>query len=191
MGALLLGAPTVASAQVVPGSDGTKAPSFSGPCVVEGRILETGAAVDPASSGGVYEIPSSGTFSYRASLGSPVDRPMDGEVYLLVPPPVDEIRLFWWNERDRDTVEQGTYNYRISNVVSPMGLELALRAIHVDEEVTCEAVVHARVAGAFWDGLLRPTVALATVLAFAGMVICGRRRRDERDVDRLGVRVGF
>lgn len=103
LGAILaagaFGAATV-HAQGGSASDGSVPPDLTGGCTATGNIEGYGT-VDPASSGGVYTVPKSGSASYTGSV--PVqgeDRQISGEVGVELPLGLPRLTIKTWSDED-------------------------------------------------------------------------------------------
>ena len=91
-------------------SDNSRAPDFSGPCEVS-ATLDSGGAVNPKTSGGVYTVNHKGSASYTGSIAQPtVPRAHSGSVKVSTPPLIPSINLKSpWGEDDAVTTsDSGT-----------------------------------------------------------------------------------
>ena len=152
-------------------SDGTVAADFSGPCTVSAVILETGAAIDPVASGGVYSAPLQGSASYEGSIAAAAEeRPNDGQVTVATPPGLPSFTLKSWSDDDGVTVsDSGTVTWDIPSFV-PRGVIVTVSGYHNDVGARCEGSIQVKLEGGFFDSPVGPASLVLTVLFGLGML---------------------
>ncbi len=143
--------PAVVLAQSA-GSDGTVPPHFEGPCQLSATIVENGAAIDPAASGGVYTAPMSGSATYSGSIAVPPEnRAHHGSVRVVTPPGIPSITLRSWEDEDTDTVaDSGSVSWDLPAVL-PRGIVLTVEGFHEDTGGTCEGSIKVKLEGGILD----------------------------------------
>jgi hypothetical protein len=166
VGAVIFLAATPAGAQTEP-------PNATGPCQAQ-ATLSNGVVVDPYVSGGVYEIPLSGTAQYSGAVTGSVTppRPISGEVYIDGPLGT-KISVFddWtWSEPDSDLLNKsGSVDWDLPSWL-PRGTELTVSGVHNDVGFVCEGSVTFELEGGFFDSPLGAISLVGTVLTGAGLV---------------------
>lgn len=151
-------------------SDGSVSPSFTGGCTAQGTIEGYGT-VDPASSGGVYTVPKSGSASYTGSV--PVegdDRPTSGKVEVALPLGLPPINIkSWSNEESDETSDSGSVSWDIPDIV-PGNVEMEVSGYHQDVGVRCEGRVVVKLDGGGIGSPLGIASVLGTLASLAGLV---------------------
>lgn len=152
-------------------SDGTVPVDFSGPCTVSAIILETGAAIDPTASGGVYTAPLQGSASYEGSIAvAAEERPNNGQVSVATPPGVPSFTLKSWSDDDGVTVsDSGTVTWDIPSFV-PRGVIVTVSGYHIDVGARCDGSIQVKLEGGFFDSPAGPASLVLTILFGFGML---------------------
>lgn len=168
MAALAAGVATV-RAQDGSASDNTVAPSLVGGCTASGTIDGYGT-VDPASSGGVYTVPKSGSASYAGSVPAQgEDRPNHGEVGVELPLGLPRLTIKSWSDEDSDrTADSGVVTWDIPSIV-PGNIEMTVSGYHQDVGVRCEGRVVVKLDGGGLGSPLGLGSLAATALALVGL----------------------
>ena len=152
-------------------SDGTVAPDFNGPCTVSATIVETGVAIDPKASGGVYTAPLQGSASYEGSIAvAAEERPINGQVSVATPPGIPSFTLKSWQDDDADSVtDSGTVTWDIPSFV-PRGVIVTVSGYHNDAGARCDGSIQVKIEGGFFDSPVGPASLVLTVLFGLGML---------------------
>ena len=154
-----------------PGSDGSRAVDFSGPCTVSAS-LSNGTVVDPSASGGVYTVPHKGSANYTGSIAQPTTpRAHNGSVKVSTPPLVPSINLKDpWGEPDAVTVsDSGTVTWDIPSWV-PGGVEFTVSGSHNDGGLLCKGSIVVKLDGNITSGALGWVAIIGTVLTALGVL---------------------
>ncbi len=152
-------------------SDGSVAADFNGPCTVSATILETGAAIDPSASGGVYTAPLQGSASYEGSIAvAAEERPINGQVSVATPPGVPSFTLKSWEDDDADSVsDSGTVTWDIPSFV-PRGVIVTVSGYHNDTGARCDGSIQVKIEGGFFDSPVGPASLVLTALFGLGLL---------------------
>lgn len=165
----ILGA-TAVRAQDGSASDNTVPADLTGGCTATGNIAGYGV-VDPASSGGVYTVPKSGSASYSGSV--PVqgeDRPNNGEVGVELPLGLPRLNIKSWSDEDSDrTADSGTVTWDIPSII-PGNIEMTVSGFHQDVGVRCEGSIVVKLDGGGIASPLGLGALAMTALAVVGLV---------------------
>ena len=152
-------------------SDNSRAPDFSGPCEVS-ATLDSGGAVNPKTSGGVYTVNHKGSASYMGSIAQPtVPRAHSGSVKVSTPPFIPSINLKSpWGEDDAVTTsDSGTVSWDIPSWV-PGGIEVTVSGSHSDGTLVCKGSVVVKLDGSITSGALGIGSIILTALAGLAML---------------------
>ena len=159
---------SVASAQGS-ASDGSVPSDFNGPCTLSATISETGAAIDPVASGGVYTAPLTGSASYDGSINvAAEERAINGSVWVQTPPGIPSFTLKSWQDDDADSVsDSGTVTWNIPSFV-PRGVIVTVAGFHNDVGAGCSGSIQVKLEGGFFDSPLGAVSLALTALFGAG-----------------------
>ena len=165
-GAVIFLAATPASAQTEP-------PNATGPCEAQ-ATLSNGVVIDPYVSGGVFEIPLSGSARYEGAVTGPVTppRPISGEVYIDGPlgTQISAFDEWTWSEPESDLVaESGSVDWDLPSWL-PRGTEITVSGVHNDVGFVCEGSVTVELEGDFFDSPLAVVSVVGTLLSGVGLV---------------------
>ncbi|MEQ8716972.1 MAG: hypothetical protein RIE08_05115 [Acidimicrobiales bacterium] len=150
LGALLLAA-GAAAAQGFPDDYPANA---TGRCTASAD-LSNGVRVDPYESGGVYELPISGSATYEGTTPySGPERRIEGFVKIKTPPGIPDISFddrWVWDDDATDSSDRGTVTWDFPSAI-PRNVEMTVVGQHVDADgIRCNGTIKIRFEGGFFD----------------------------------------
>ncbi len=157
----------------------------NGPCTgtasfVKG-LKKSGPFTVDANTAGTITVPLKDTVNWTGSIAlSPHQRPTDGYVRVDLPWPFGGVDIETWGKRKDgrpsfNVANKGTEDYDLPSVV-PRGVDLKVVGEHIDDTATCSWEITIQVEGNPTDSVLVYPMLAATVVAFAGAAIAGKRR---------------
>lgn len=173
LGALLLAA-GAAAAQSFPDDYPANA---TGTCTANAD-LSNGVRVDPYVSGGVYELPISGSASYEGTTPySGPERPIEGFVKIKTPPGIPDISFddrWVWDDDATASFDRGTVTWDFPSAI-PRNVEMTVVGQHVDAGgIRCNGTIKIKFEGGFFDTFVGwvavgGTAVTATGVAFSAV----------------------
>jgi hypothetical protein len=150
LGALFLAA-GVAAAQELPDDYPANA---TGRCTASAD-LSNGVTVDPYRSGGVYELPISGSATYEGTTPySGPERAIEGFVKIKTPPGIPDISFddrWVWDDDATASFDRGTVTWDFPSAI-PRNVEMTVVGQHVDADgIRCNGTIKIKFEGGFFD----------------------------------------